>query len=433
MRRPLYSGKRKPRWPIVLVSVIATIVAVLIAVNFSTGEAEVKERLTHTYAISDPQFQRSINVLLGPPLIDGNRVETLLNGNQIFPAMLDAIDHAQKSITFETYIYWSGRVGKRFADALAARSRQGVHVHVLIDWVGSSKIDSSFLDTMRDAGVEIEKYHPPRWYTLNKLNNRTHRKLLIVDGRVGFTGGVGIADEWDGNAQDQDHWRDTHFRVEGPAAAQMQAAFVDNWMKVTGGVLDGPDYFPAIPGTAGELAQVFKSSRDGGSESMHLMYLLSTVAATRSIDLAMAYFVPDDLARDALIDALRRGVKVRILLPGPITDTEVLRKASHEKWGALLQAGVEIYEFQPTMFHCKVLVVDGLWSSVGSTNFDNRSFRLNDEANLNVYSREFSERQIAIFNDDLKRSRRISYEEWQNRPWSERVTEKVEALIDSQL
>ncbi len=433
MRRPLYSSKRKPRWPIVLVSVIATIVAVLIAVNFSTGEAEVKERVTHTYAISDPQFQRSMNVLLGPPLIDGNRVETLLNGNQIFPAMLDAIDHAKKSITFETYIYWSGKVGKRFADALAARSRQGVHVHVLLDWVGSSKIDSNFLDTMRDAGVEIEKYHPPRWYTLNKLNNRTHRKLLVVDGRVGFTGGVGIADEWDGNAQDQDHWRDTHFRVEGPAAAQMQAAFVDNWTKVTGAVLDGPDYFPTIPATAGELAQVFKSSRDGGSESMHLMYLLSTVAATRSIDLAMAYFVPDDLARDALIDALRRGVKVRILLPGPITDTEVLRKASHEKWGALLQAGAEIYEFQPTMFHCKVLVVDGLWSSVGSTNFDNRSFRLNDEANLNVYSREFAERQTSIFNDDLKRSRRISYEQWRNRPLSEKVIERFEALIDSQL
>jgi cardiolipin synthase A/B len=433
MRRPLYSGKRKPRWPIVLVSVIATIVAVLVAVNFSTGEAEVKERVTHTYAISDPQFQRSMNVLLGPPLIDGNRVETLLNGNQIFPSMLDAIDHARKSITFETYIYWSGRVGKRFADALAARSRQGVHVHVLIDWVGSSKIDSSFLGTMRDAGVEIEKYHPPRWYTLNKLNNRTHRKLLVVDGRVGFTGGVGIADEWDGNAQDQDHWRDTHFRVEGPAAAQMQAAFVDNWLKVTGAVLDGPDYFPSIPAATGELAQVFKSSREGGSESMHLMYLLSIVAATRSIDLAMAYFVPDDLALDALIDALRRGVKVRVLLPGPITDTEVLRKASHDKWGALLQAGAEIYEFQPTMFHCKVLVVDGLWSSVGSTNFDSRSFRLNDEANLNVYSREFAERQIAIFNEDLRRSRRISYEQWRNRPLSEKVIERFEALIDSQL
>ena len=416
-----------------LVSVLATIAAVLVAVNFSTGETEIKERVTHSYAISDPQFQRSMSALLGPPLVEGNRIDTLLNGSQIFPAMLGAIDHAKESITFETYIYWSGKIGQQFADALAARARQGVHVHVLLDWVGSNKIDSSFLDTMRDAGVEIEKYHPPRWYTLNKLNNRTHRKLLVVDGRVGFTGGVGIADEWEGNAQDSEHWRDTHFRLEGPAVAQMQAAFVDNWMKVTGTVLDGAEYFPAIPATGTELAQVFKSSREGGSESMHLMYLLSTVAATRSIDLAMAYFVPDDLAQGALLDALRRGVKIRMILPGPITDTEVLRKASHEKWGELLQAGAEIYEFQPTMFHCKVLVVDGLWSSVGSTNFDNRSFRLNDEANLNIYSREFAERQIAVFNDDLKRSRRISYTEWQNRPLWEKATERVEALIDSQL
>ncbi|TMG86909.1 MAG: cardiolipin synthase B, partial [Betaproteobacteria bacterium] len=296
MRRPLYSAKRTKRWQVVLVSILATIVAVLVVLNFSTGEIEIKERVTHSYAISDPQFQRSMSALLGPPLVGGNNIDTLLNGNQIFPAMLDAIMHAKKSITFETYIYWSGKIGKRFADALAARARQGVRVHVLLDWVGSNRIDASFLDTMRDAGVEIEKYHPPRWYTLNKLNNRTHRKLLVVDGRLGYTGGVGIDDEWDGNAEDSEHWRDTHFRLEGPAVAQMQAAFVDNWVKITGTVLDGPEYFPAIPATGAELAQVFKSSREGGSESMHLMYLLSTVAATRSIDLAMAYFVPDDLA-----------------------------------------------------------------------------------------------------------------------------------------
>jgi cardiolipin synthase len=268
---------------------------------------------------------------------------------------------------------------------------------------------------------------------LSKLNNRTHRKLLVVDGKIGFTGGVGIADEWDGNAQDPDHWRDTHFRIEGPAVAQMQAAFIDNWVKVTGIVLDGPDYLPAESGVGHDLAQVFKSSREGGSESMQLMYLLSTVSATRSIDLAMAYFVPDDLSETALVEAMKRGVKLRMILPGPYTDTEVLRQASHAKWGRLLQGGAEIYEFQPTMFHCKVMVVDGLWSSVGSTNFDNRSFRLNDEANLNVFSAEFAERQTAIFNEDLKRSRRVTYEEWQNRPWMEKLSERAEALLNSQL
>ena len=213
----------------------------------------------------------------------------------------------------------------------------------------------------------------------------------------------------------------------------MQAAFVDNWLKMTGGVLDGGDYFPPETVVGPELGQVFKSSREGGSESMHLMYLLSTVSAARNIDLAMAYFVPDDLTENALVEALARGVKIRMIMPGPFTDTEVLRKASRAKWGRLLHAGAEIYEYQPTMFHCKVLVVDGIWSSVGSTNFDNRSFRLNDEANLNVYSRAFAERQLALFNNDLKRSRRVTFEEWEHRPWTEKLQEHIESLLNSQL
>jgi len=423
----------KKKLPLILATAGATAAVTLLAVNFSVGEKQITERITHTYTITDPQFQRSMGVLLGPPLVHGNRVDTLVNGREIFPAMLAAIKSARKTVTFETYIYWSGRIGKEFADALADRARSGIRVHVLVDWVGSSRMDSKYLDTMKKAGVEIEKYHPPRWYTLHKLNNRTHRKLLVVDGRVGFTGGVGIADEWDGNAEDPAHWRDTHFRLEGPAVAQMQAAFVDNWLKVTGNVLDGRDYFPPETVVGPELGQVFKSSREGGSESMHLMYLLSTVSAARNIDLAMAYFVPDELTETALVEALARGVKFRMIMTGPHTDTEVLRKASRAKWGRLLRAGAEIYEYQPTMFHCKVLVVDGIWSSVGSTNFDNRSFRLNDEANLNVYSRAFAERQIALFNDDLKRSRRITFEEWEQRPWTEKLQERIQSLMDSQL
>ena len=424
---------RLKRFSIVLVAVIVTVAIVLFVVNLSAGEQKITERMVHRYGVADPQFQRSMSVLLGPPLLEGNHVDTLVNGKQIFPAMLAAIRAAKKSITFETYIYWSGKVGQEFAAALVDRAKSGVHVHLLLDWVGSSKMDANLLDSMRTAGVEIERYHPPKWYTLSKLNNRTHRKLLVVDGKVGFTGGVGIADEWDGNAENPDHWRDTHFRIEGPAVAQMQAAFLDNWLKVAGDVLDGPDYFPAESPAGRDVAQVFKSSRDGGSESMHLMYLLSSVAATRSIDLAMAYFVPDELSELALIDALKRGVKLRIILPGPYTDTELLRTASHAKWGRLLQSGAEIYEFQPTMFHCKVMVVDGLWATVGSTNFDNRSFRLNDEANLNVLGAEFAERQTAIFNEDLKRARRVTYEEWKNRPWTEKLSERAESLLESQL
>jgi cardiolipin synthase len=374
-----------------------------------------------------------MGALLGPPLAEGNRTQTLLNGDEIFPSMLEAIAAAKKSITFETYIYWSGQVGKRFADALSARARAGVPVHILVDWVGSQKMEEVLLEEMQAAGVEIYKYHPLHWYALDRINNRTHRKLLVVDGRVGFTGGVGIADEWNGHAQDVNHWRDTHYRIEGPAVAQMQAAFADNWMKVSGAVLHGEAYFPRIEPAGPQLAQVFKSSAEGGAESMHLMYLLSVASARESIDLSMAYFVPDDLALEALQAALERGVKLRIIMPGPHTDASLVRRASRAKWGTILAKGAEIYEFQPTMYHCKVLVVDHLWVSVGSTNFDERSFRLNDEANLNVYDRDFARRQTADFEADLKRARRITYDDWLARPWSEKALERAAALLSPQL
>ena len=413
--------------------VIATAVIALLVLNLTTGEKRVREQVQHRYEISDPQFLRSMGVLLGPPLLAGNRIETLLNGDQIFPAMLKAIRTASKTITFETYIYWSGDIGREFADALSERARSGVKVHVILDWIGSQKMDEGQLETMRKSGVEIEKYHPPRWYTLNRLNNRTHRKLLVIDGRIGFTGGVGIADKWSGIAQDPDHWRDTHYRIEGPAVAQMQAVFMDNWTKVTGRVLHTADYFPALQPSGDQYAQVFQSSVEGGSESMHLMYLLSIAAASRTIHLSMAYFAPDEVALQVLLDALKRGVKVQIILPGPISDAQLVQSASRASWGELLKLGAEIYEFQPTMYHCKVLVVDGLWTSVGSTNFDNRSFRLNDEANLNVYDLEVAARQIADFAEDLKRSRRVTYEEWEARPWTRKLWEHTAALFNPQL
>ena len=420
--------------PKVLGLVALTAALTVVGMNlFSVDDRKIRRKVDHAYGVADPQFVRAMGNLLGPPLAEGNRTETLLNGDQIFPAMLGAIGKARRTINFETYIYWSGRVGKAFADALSERARSGVRVHILVDWVGSQKMDEALLDEMRQAGIEIYKYHPLNWYTIDRLNNRTHRKLLVVDGAVGFTGGVGIADEWSGNAQDPDHWRDTHYRIEGPAVAQMQAAFVDNWMKVSGAVLSGEAYFPRIHPAGPHLAQIFKSSVEGGAESMHLMYLLSIASAQRSIDLSMAYFIPDDLALDALEAALRRGVKMRILMPGSKTDAKLVRSASRARWGRMLRGGAELYEYQPTMFHCKVLVVDRLWVSVGSTNFDERSFRLNDEANLNVYDRDFAERQVADFEQDLARSRRVTYDEWASRPWVEKAWEHLLGLLGPQL
>ena len=420
--------------PRLVLLLVLTAVATFLGINLvASGEKQIRNSFPHEYDVSHPQFIRTMGVMLGPSLVDGNRADTLLNGGEIFPAMLAAIRGATKTITFETYIYWSGTIGKEFADALAERASKGVKVHILLDWVGSQKMESALLEQMRQAGAQIEKYHPLAWYTLDKLNNRTHRKLLVVDGRIGFTGGVGIADEWSGHAQDPDHWRDTHFRIEGPVVAQMQAAFTDNWTKVSGVVLLGEDYFPPSKATGGLLAQMFRSSPEGGSESMYLMYLLSIASARTSIDLSMAYFVPDDLALDALVAALKRGVRVRIIMPGRRTDAALVRRASRGMWGPIIQAGAEMYEYEPTMYHCKLLVVDRLWTSVGSTNFDTRSFRLNDEANLNIHDREFALRQVADFEADLKKARRITYGEWANRPWTEKLWEHFLGLFGAQL
>jgi cardiolipin synthase len=419
----------KSKFLIILGSVSATLLLVLLALNLTLGDKKVHEEIPRIYSTADPQFERTMGVLMGPAILGGNRTQALVNGSEIFPSMLQAIRGAQKTINFETYIYWSEAIGKEFADAFAERARAGVKVHVLIDWVGSSKMDKSYLDEMEQAGVEVHKYHPLKWYNLARMNNRTHRKLLVVDGKIGFTGGVGIAGQWTGHAQDPDHWRDMHYRVEGPVVAQMQAVLIDNWIKTTGKVLDGPDYFPELKAVGDDHAQMFSSSPQGGSESMRLMYLLALTAAQKTIQLSISYFVPDDMTRQILIDAAKRGVKVQIIVPGEYIDVDVVRRSSRGMWGELLQAGIEIHEYQPTMYHCKVMIVDGLMVSVGSTNFDDRSFRMNDEANLNIYNTQFAAKQIDIFNDDLKYSRRITYDAWKNRPLTEKLHERLAGLI----
>ena len=412
---------------------VLTVLAVVVASNFIGGEKKIERRIERQYALDDPRFHQELGVLLGPQFVAGNRVRVLKNGDEIFPAMLAAIRGATTTITFETYIYWSGDIGREFTQALADRARAGVKVHVLLDWVGSAKMDDTLLDAMKSAGVQIHKFHPPHWSQLGRLNNRTHRKLLVVDGRIGFTGGVGIAPSWTGTAQDPEHWRDTHFQVEGPVVAQMQAVFLDNWIKVSGEVLHGATYFPPLAAVGSSLSQVFSSSPSGGSESMQLMYLLAITSASRSIDLSAAYFVPDELSTAALVAAMKRGVKLRIVVPGPHIDSDAVRSASRARWGPLLSAGALIAEYQPTMYHCKVMVVDGLLVSVGSTNFDNRSFRLNDEATLNIVDADFAAQQTRIFDDDLRLARTVSLAEWRERPWRERLAERFATLIGSQL
>ena len=423
-------GMKVPTAAIVILVALTLIGATVVGIIFTRAPQFIFSPIEHRYDVSDPAFLRSMGILLGPPLAPGNRIDTLLNGDEIFPAMLAAIRSAKKSVDFETYIYWSGDIGKKFADALAERAQAGVHVHVLVDWAGSKKMERDYFNELGRAGAVVMRYHQPAWFRFRHVNERTHRKILVVDGTVGFTGGVGIADEWTGHAQDPAHWRDTHYRIEGPAVSQLQATFLDNWIQAAGEVLHGDDYFPAVPATGPFPAQMVKSSINGGAESIELMYLLSIAAAARSIDLEMAYFIPDQLAIDQLVAAARRGVRIRILVPGEHTDSHFVRAASRAHWARLLNAGVEIYEYGPTMYHCKVMVVDGLWTSVGSTNFDTRSFRLNEEANLNVYDEHFAARQRSDFERDLANAHRVTLAEYEGRPWYVKAWDTVVAFFE---
>ena len=417
----------------IVLSIFITAVTIIILLNFITAEKKIQAKLTSLYKVSDTQYSRSVSALLGPPFVYGNDIQALINGKEIFPSMLAAIKDARETITFETFIYWADSIGEDFANALGERALAGVKVHVLLDWLGSAKMEETQLNKMLDAGVQVQRYHKPHGVHLARLNNRTHRKLLIVDGKLGFTGGVGIADQWRGNASNENEWRDSHFKVSGPVVGQMQAVFMDNWIKAQGEVLHGQLYFPELKPTAEVKAQMFSSSASGGSDSMQLMYMMSITAASKSIEISSAYFVPDQLSIETLIKAANRGVKIRIIVPGKHIDTELVRKASKASWGELLKSKIEIAEYQPTMYHCKIFIADSLLVSVGSTNFDNRSFRINDEANLNILDEAFALAQQKIFEEDWSNARQITYKEWLNRPVQEKVLERFAKLFQSQL
>jgi cardiolipin synthase A/B len=420
-------------WGTAAVTALTTGLLTTLALNFVTAERRLGRPPPRWYGSDDPDFRRATGVLLGPAILPGNEVKCLVNGDQIFPAMLESIAAARKTICFETFIYWSGDIGQSFETAFIEAAKRGVAVHILLDWAGSRRMDSKMLERMGAAGVQIRIFHPLSWYHLARMNNRTHRKLLVVDGRIGFTGGVGIAEQWTGNAQDPLHWRDTHFRVAGPVVAQMQAVFLDNWIKTTGDILHGEHYFPEIEPVGNMDAQMFGSSQSSGSDSMHLLVLLAITAARKTIDIGNSYFIPDRLLQRALLDARKRGVKIRILLPGPHMDSPMVRYASRAAWDELMSAGIELYEFMPTMYHCKVMIVDGQWVSVGSANFDMRSFRLNYEANLNVFSEPLAKELTILFAADVERSRKFVRRLWRRRSIAKRAMEWIAARMNSQL
>ena len=418
---------------IVFTTLFVTAFVLWIGANLATTEKRLLYRPRRLYTSGDADFRRALGILLGPPLVPGNKITSLVNGAHIYPAMLNAIRTAQTNITFETFVFRDA-IGATFVDELSNAARRGVQVHMLLDWLGSRTMDSGLLAAARAAGCDVQIYHPPSWYHLGRLNNRTHRKVMVIDGKIGFTGGVGMGTEWREGLNGLPPWRETHFKAEGPVVAQMQAVFIDNWIKTTGRVLHGADYFPKLSASAGDMeAQMFGSSPVGGSESMHLMVLLALTAAKTSIDIQNAYFVPDRLTVEALCSAARRGVRVRIIVPGRHTDARIGRWAAQGLYGELLKAGIQIFEYQPTMMHAKVLVIDGVWSSVGSANFDDRSFRLNDEANLNIFSEDLAREQTRLIDADIQQSRLMVLNKWRHRKFGRRLNERLALLLRSQL
>jgi len=384
--------------------------------SLSLGK-RIREPIKADYAIQDTEFRDSIGNLVGSPLVDGNNITELLNGDEIFGSMVKAIQGAKTSITMEMYIWSSGKASDPFVDAIVERARAGVKVRLLIDAVGSARLKGEDIKRMTDAGAVLARYNPPIFLRFFKVNHRTHRKLLVVDGRIGFIGGVCISDPWMGNAQPP-NWRDTHFRIEGPAVGAMQAIFADNWQQTKSEVLHGKDYFPYIKPDGSMLAQCFKSGPSEGAETARLTYLLSFAAANKSIRISHAYFVPDELVLDALVAATERGVKVEIIFPRKI-DNIAVRKATWSRFKKLLESGALFYEYQPTLYHCKVVIVDDIWSMVGSVNFDDRSMRINDEANMNVLDRAFAQKLIETFEDDKSKSKPLTKETFAKRkPWT---------------
>jgi cardiolipin synthase len=383
-------------------------------------------------AAGDTAFTATMEAHTNSPIVDGNRVDVLLNGDEIFPAKLAAIRSARTTITYAEYFYADGGPARDIAEALAERCRAGVTAHILLDGFGTLSMPREYLKLLGGAGCHLATFRPlGRWVSVGRHNKRNHRRVLVADGRVAITGGSGVSEKWTGDGRLDGHWRDTDVRIEGPAARNIQSAFFENWREATGELLGGDRYLSNGRPSGQTRAQVIKSSPAGGYD-MYTMYLLAIASARRSVHLTNPYFLPDDRMEEALLAAAARGVRVVALTPGKI-DHNVVRAASRRGFGRLLLGGIEIFEYQAALLHAKTMVVDGVWATVGSTNFDNRSFALNDELNVVLYDRAVVERLAAAFEADLAHARRVTYDAWQNRGLKTKLLERLVVPLESQL
>lgn len=390
------------------------------------GDVPTVEQENHRSNDRIERIRRTLEGVIGVPATEGNRLDVLRNGDEIFPAMLDAIDGAAHSIDLLTFVYWQGEVGTLFAERLAARAREGVRVRVLLDAWGAHPIERSLTELMEKGGVRLRWFRPLRRFEPSKVDHRTHRKVMIVDEAVGFTGGVGIADEWRGDARDESEWRDTHFRVAGPAVDGLRAAFLDNWAE-TDPVLfeEGIDRFPQQPKPGASVVQCVRGASETGWADVSTLYLTLMQLAERRLRITTAYFVPDEDLCQRLCDAADRGVAVQILLPGPHADKRFVQAGAEASYAQLMEHGIELWNFQPSMLHAKVMTVDGLVANVGSSNLNARSTELDEEVNLVALDPGLVSVLDRQFEEDLERSVRIDPERWDYRSVGQRALEKL--------
>jgi len=390
-------------------------------------------RFAHGFSVASPEFVGSALALASPVLIEGNRIELLNNGDQYFPAMLDAIRKARQTINFEAFILYSDDIGRQFRDALCERARDGIEVRVLLDGIGSGwSLNNSDVSMMRKCGCKFAYYHPTHSWRVDRSNRRSHRRILVVDGKIGFTGGVGFADKWSGNAQDPKHWRDFQARIEGPLVAQLQGAFQEHWVKTFQEALTGAGQFPKLTEAGNLKAQVIPST-SFSMAPIPLIQAVSFSAAEKRIWITNSYCTPTQDQVAQLTDAVRRAVDVRLLLPGPNNDQPLTKSAGRTAYGKLLEGGVKIFEYQPTMIHEKCMVIDGLFSMLGSSNFDARSSAINEELDVVVYDEKFGREMETTFEKDLQQSREYTLQDFNSRSWWERTSEWLMLPFRSQL
>src|ERR1041384_1370569 len=388
--------------------------------------------------LGNPDFFPTIEAFADAPIIGGNKIEVLLNGDGLFPVMLRDIKNAKTTITFAQYLFKGGELARRLAESFAERCEAGVKIYILLDDHGSNETPQDILDLLHRPGCRLEFFRRVRapqiilpWKLL-QYNYRNHRRVLVIDGRIGFTGGYAITDAWLGDGRTPEHWRDTNVRIEGPAVKYLQGAFAESWLETTGVAIGGAGYFPRLEQVGKLPAQIVSSSPAGGSFQNYLLFLLSINSARKSILITNPYFIPDDVMTEALLRAIKRGVHVIVLAPGKI-DSQITYTVSRGHYGDLLEGGAEIYEYQAALLHAKTMVVDSVWATIGSTNFDNRSFALNQEVNLTVYDGALARRLEAIFQEDLKRAKKITYDEWKSRSVFERLFDFFAFPVKEQL